>query len=523
MKRLLSWGVLGILLLGGAAASAETSLSDLNTESLSREISATGMRNPFAPTNMSGEIEIGNLNLEGSLIGAHLKLALVSGYILQEGSLLGAYTVSSIKRGEIRFTDEVQEYTIKMAGYTEPIRKKSGRNYAIEFRQAALRDTLSFLAKAAGYNLIVPEDTQGRVSLSFGDTTILNAMKSILRVNNYSYAMENSIMRVGKPDDFKGGTDLLSVTYPLKFATAKDLEDKIKAFLSDKGTVIAEERSNVLNIKDYDANIDKIRKFLDTIDKKDKQILIEAHIVDATNDFSRSLGVQWGASGTPSNLIIAGGDKTGTITVGSKAATPTHVNLPASSPTGAAMFRIASLPASSFIDVQLTAAEEKGEINIISKPSVITVNNKPAQIRSGVTLYVKSNSDINVGTTGSSSSASTSDIQAIETGIQLDVTPQVTADRLIKLIIEANESEADFSRTVDGIPAILDNTATTTVILADGETAVIGGLLKRKDTLTHKGVPGLSKIPLIGLLFKSKTKQKTNNELMVFITPHILK
>ena len=140
------------------------------------------------------------------------------------------------------------------------------------------------------------------------------------------------------------------------------------------------------------------------------------------------------------------------------------------------------------LEAQLTAAEDKGDIHILSKPSVMTLNNMPAKIRSGSKIYVKSTSSISVGTAGgTSSTGATGGLQEIETGIQLTVTPQISIEDYIKMKIDATESEADFSKTVDGIPSILDNTASTTVLVKDGETTVIGGLYRTKSTKEKRG------------------------------------
>lgn len=504
-------------------AHAADSLSDLALEQFEKGGVATGARNPFAPSDVSGKIDIESLSLEGLLIGKSLKLGLVSGKIVKEGDKIGLYLVKEILPGEIILLTDSEEHHLKVDGYLPSFKQAGGLGFWIEFRNADIRDALKLLSKAEDLNLIVPEDLSGRVNLSFSNISLRNAMRAILKVNSYSYAIENGVMRVGKPDEFLGGTDLLATTFSLKYAKAKDLLDQIKPLLSDKGSVAAEERMNIISVKDYDANIDSVRQLIEKVDAKDQQVSIEAHIIDATSDFSRSLGVQWGASANPTKVLISGGDSTGTIKIGTNTPTPAHVNLGATTPTSAAAFRIGQLPGITNIDLQLSAAEEKGDIRILSKPSVTTINNAPASIKSGLTLYVKSNSDINVGTSGGSSTASSSNLQAIKTGIQLEVTPQITPNDYIKLTIEANESEADFSRTVDGIPSIIDNTASTTVILKDGETAVIGGLIKRKDTLKKRSVPGFSKVPVVGLFFKNKTTAKTQNELMVFITPRILK
>ena len=181
------------------------------------------------------------------------------------------------------------------------------------------------------------------------------------------------------------------------------------------------------------------------------------------------------------------------------------------------------LPGNTALQAQLSAAEANGIIRIISKPNVSTINNLPAKIRSGVKIYVKSTSNISVGTPGAEAEANQPSLQLIETGVQLTVTPQISPESMIKLTIDASESQPNFAQAVDGIPSILDNTATTTVLLHDSETAVIGGLIKTNDSYQKNSVPGLSKIPVLGLFFQNKTKSKTYSELMVFITPKILK
>ena len=512
-----------LFLLICAPLFASDSLSDLSTEQFDKGVVAPGSRNPFAPAEIAGKIDIETLSLEGFLIGDKLKLGLISGKIVQAGGLLGPYTVKDIAPGEIILVNDSEEHHLKMEGYIAPLSKTKGDGFHIEFRNADIKDALKLLSKAEGLNLITPEDLVGRVNLSFTHISIRNVLRSILKVNSYSYAIENGIMRVGKPDEFKGGTDLFATTFTLRYAKAKDLLDQVKPLLSDKGSVAAEDRTNILSVKDYDANVENVREYIAKVDQKDQQVRIEAHIVDASNNFSRALGVQWGVSGTPDRLTISGANSTGSFTVGSNAATPAQVNLGAPNPTSGAAFRIGRLPGGTSIDMQLTAAEEKGDVKIISKPSVTTINNTAATIRSGVTIYAKSTSNISIGAPAAGAGASQPSLQSIKTGIQLDVTPQITPNDYIKLVIQANESEADFSRTVDGIPAILDNVATTTVILKDGETAVIGGLIKSKNSLKKKSVPGFSKIPLFGGLFRSNEKANANNELMVFITPRILK
>ncbi|MBI1909555.1 MAG: secretin and TonB N-terminal domain-containing protein [Deltaproteobacteria bacterium] len=394
--------------------------------------------------------------------------------------------------------------------------------YTVEFRDAGLKEALRLLARAADLNIILPEDLPGKVTVNFKDITLFQAFQSILKVNSLEYAIEEGIYRVGKPDQFAGGADLKTALIPLKYATAKDLVEKIKPLLSDKGIVVSEDRSNSLNIKDRDYVLSNVRNFVALIDKKDAQVLIEGKILDASNNFTRSLGIQWGVNKGEGRTRVGGVAGVGV----SDAGRPLDVNLPATGPSGAPTsgigLVIGQLAKGTNIDAQITASERKGDVRIISRPSVTTVNNMPAKIRSGLKIYVKSTSNINIATSGGSGGGSQNSLQEINTGVELTVTPQISIDDHIKLKIDAVESEADFTKTVDGIPAVIDNNASTTVLLKNGETTVIGGLFRVKSTKTRDAVPFISYVPVVGWLFQGSTKTRTNSELMIFITPKIL-
>jgi len=175
-------------------------------------------------------------------------------------------------------------------------------------------------------------------------------------------------------------------------------------------------------------------------------------------------------------------------------------------------------------DIQLSAAEQEGLVDILARPSIATMDNEAASIRSGTKFYIKTSGDVNIGSGGSGTSTSSSgtNLQEIETGIELKVTPQISVNDFIKLAINATESEADFTKAIDGVPAVIDNTAETNIMLKDGETTIIGGLFRVRDAQTVKGIPGLMKIPLLGSLFKSKSKAREKSELLIFITPKII-
>jgi type IV pilus assembly protein PilQ len=194
--------------------------------------------------------------------------------------------------------------------------------------------------------------------------------------------------------------------------------------------------------------------------------------------------------------------------------------LPATNPTSGIGLLIGTLAGGTNIDVQLTAAEQKGDAHIIAEPSIVTSNGVPAKIRSGETLLIKTTGDLNIGAAGVSGDTG---LHQIDTGVMLTVTPQISGGNYVKLKINAETSQPDFSRMVDNIPVIIDNTASTEVLVLDGQTTIIGGLSKFTGSDTERRVPFLSKIPILGNLFKSRQKSKRNTELMIFIRPIILR
>lgn len=389
--------------------------------------------------------------------------------------------------------------------------------YTVVLRDSELKEALRFLARVADLNIIIPEDIIGVVNVAFDDVSIMDAINSIVRANGLDYAVERGVMRVGKTGQFTTtGEDLKTETLRLKFATAADLVDKVKTLLTDRGSVLADERTNSIVVRERMANIENVKRFIQDIDVRDSQVLIEAKIVEATRDFSRSLGIQWGVNSGANRVNVVGIDAVGT----SDSGRPLNVDLPANAPTSGLGLLIGTLAGGTNIDIQLTAAEQKGDARVISEPSIVTSNGVTAKIRSGETLLIKTTGDLNIGSTTATAG---SGLHQIETGVELGVTPQISGESYVKLKIAAVTSQPDFSREVEGIPVIVDNTASTEVLVINGQTTVIGGLFKFTGSDTIKRVPFFSQIPLLGNAFKSRSKAKRNTELMIFIKPSVLK
>ncbi len=402
-----------------------------------------------------------------------------------------------------------------------------GTHYDVSFRNGSLREVLQFLSWIAEINIMIPEGVEGVVNVHFRDITIGDSLNSIIKANQLEYTLEGSVIRIGKEEQFKDtGEDLKAETIRLRFATASDMAGKVKTMLTSRGSVISDQRTNSIVVREYPGNIDNVRRFIKDIDIKDAQVLIEAKLLEATRSFSRDLGLQWGVnSGSATSKFRVGGvNAVGTSDSGQNL----NTNLFGGTPTSGLL--IGSLVRGANIDVQILAAEQRGDVYVISDPSIVTSNGQAANIRSGATLLIQGSGDVNIGsggttggTTSGSTGTSTGGIVEKETGVELTVTPQITVDDFIKLQIKTTTSTPDFSRAVQGIPIIVDNVATTTVLVKDGETTVIGGLSRFTDNLGKQRVPFFSRIPVLGNLFRSRSRNKENTEMMVFIKPTVIR
>ncbi len=402
----------------------------------------------------------------------------------------------------------------------------SPERYDITFRQTSLREALQFLAWVAEVNIMIPEGLEGVVNANFNDLSVGAALNTIIRANALEYTIEGDVMRIGKEEAFKAsGEDLKTHTFRLRFAPAKNMAAQVQKLLSGRGAVIADARTNSIIVRELPSNIDNVKRFVANVDLKDTQVLIESKILEATRAFGRSLGIQWGVTrGAAGDKVTMAGFSSSTSGSSSSSqlnGRDMNVNLPATSPTSGLL--LGMLFGSTNIDMQILAAEKRGDAYIISDPSIVTSNGNKAKIRSGATLLIQGGGDINIGSGSESTSGGGSGLQEIETGIELTVTPQITMGDFVKLDIEAITSQPDFARAIQGIPVIIDNTATTQVLVKNGETTVIGGLSRYSDSTQKQRVPLLHRIPLFGNLFKSKDRTMENGELMVFIKPSIIR
>jgi type IV pilus assembly protein PilQ len=314
---------------------------------------------------------------------------------------------------------------------------------------------------------------------------------------------------------------------PVKFAEAKQLQENMQKFLTpDKtnkaiGSVLVDQHTNSLIVNALPRDMNSILMVLEKLDKPTPQVLIEAYIVEANKDVARDLGVQWGGA-----YQLSGGDKRGFVT-GRDRSTGTTTNQNLGSSVDPFTGNVVDLPveaaaATSFgflyqnigkmlLTAQLTALQDQGKLTILSSPSITTLDNQTALIESGQDIPFQTVEDGEVN------------IEYKKAVLSLNVTPHVIDDQTLKLAVKVAKDEVDFSRQVLGNPTINTKRAETNVIQIDGQTLVIGGLNKETNTDNRLGTPGLLDVPILGWLFKRESKSNAKEDLLIFITPTILR
>ncbi len=406
-------------------------------------------------------------------------------------------------------------------GFTQT---KQNKRYTIEIQDAPIQHVVRMLTMIDGQNVVMPDKMEGLVTASFNSISLQDALEAILETHGLGAVSKNKVIRIATKEALEElGEDLETTTFRLKYAKAKDVGGQVEALVSERGSVMIDDRINALTVRDTLPYLQDVQTLITNIDKLDKQVLIEAKIVEASVDYVRSLGVQWGFTDTAGEFQVAGLNAVGAADSGRTLNLNTSATgLGGANPTSGVALGLGPFGDTLF-DTQLSLAEEKGDLSILSRPSIVTVNNQPATIHSGVKFFVKTSGDLTISASSSGSSTGTSNLQQIDAGITMIVTPQVTVDGKISLAIDVTESQPDFANTVDGIPSIIDNTAATTVFLNNGATTVIGGLFQLQKTKTKRGLPVLHRIPIFGALFGSTRRGTTKKELLVFITPSIVK
>ena len=433
-------------------------------------------------------------------------------------------------------------------------REYSGERLTLNFQDIETRAVLQLLADTSGLNIVVSDTVQGNVTLRLQNVPWDQALDILMTTKGLDMRRNGSVIIVAPAEEIAAREQAelealleLQTLEPLRsefiqvnYAKAADLADLIAGsgqnpLISDRGSVAIDERTNTLLVQDVPGRLEDIRRLVATLDIPVRQVLIESRIVIVNDDYSRDLGVRLGATIVKDNssdgLVSITGNGTGSdVIVGSgldnlvNTGTPFpvtvppidqrfNVNLPIANPAG--QFALAILDSDYLVDLELTAIQAEGNGQIISTPRVITANQKEARIEQGVEIPYQESSSSGATTT-----------QFKEAVLSLLVTPQVTPDdRIIMDLLVTKDSVGELVSSATGglVPSIDTRSVVTQVLVNDGETVVLGGIYETEIRETTNKVPVLGDIPGLGYLFRSKAMVNNKAELLIFVTPKILR
>jgi type IV pilus assembly protein PilQ len=424
-----------------------------------------------------------------------------------------------------------------------PIDQKlyTGQKLSFDFKDADIKNIFRLLAEVSGLNIIVTNDVNRRVTLRLVEVPWDQAMDLLISTNGLGKEQIGNVVRISTAGALKAERDALvaakkseenleplhTVYFNVNYAKVRDLEPKVKAVLSKRPDVslVIDERSNTLMIRDVRHAIEDAKVLVARLDTRTPQVLIESNLIETTPTFARALGVrfQFGVGGTTiSNAAGAGGGSSPYT-----ASTPLFPSLPTGLGGTVSVIQNA-LGGLRNVSAALEAAENEGNVRIISRPSVVTLNNVASTIRSERILRIALPASTNIASgSGSSAAGAAVATERVPVGIILTVTPQVSSDGFVLMNINVKSSSIAPNATVgSGTSGVipfdeLNREATANVLVRDGETIVLGGILKDSGSTSESGLPYLKDIPVFGWLFKGVRQQKDFEELMVFITPRI--
>jgi type IV pilus assembly protein PilQ len=432
-------------------------------------------------------------------------------------------------------------------------RNYTGQPIDVDYQGADLREVLRQLATIGGINLVIDPSvpTNGHVDLTLRQVPWDQVLDVVIKTNQLKWETVGNVVRVVTSEvqqkeleadrleqatraDKAAKDSLKAESFALNYAKGMD----IQKFIVANGTLPAnlgkytsasfDERTNTLIVTGPPAAIEYLRPLIHDLDKPQMQVEIDARIVETTRESARALGIQWGASaqmtptlGNTTNLAFPSSVKAGGVaqtgngsqaTVGSS---PAVVNLPATStlaPTASGVgLSLGAVNGAFNLDVALTALQHKGNTKILSEPKVTTQNNVTAEVTQGTTVPFQAESN------------NTVTVQFKDAALKLNVTPHITGQNSVVLDVQLENATPDFGHTVGGNPSINTQKASTTVMVSDGVTTVIGGVMVNKESYSNDQTPGLGNIPLLGWLFKRSDADRQDDEILIFITPRIIR
>lgn len=417
-------------------------------------------------------------------------------------------------------------------------RDYKGQPISLNFQDIPIRTVLQIIADHNGFNLVTSDSVAGNVTLRLDGIPWDQALDVVLRVKGLDRRMEGSILMVAPTEELAARearelearqqveqleplfSDFLQINYAKAADLAGLLSNKEATLLSARGSVVVDERTNTILIKDTARNIESVRRLIERLDIPVRQVLIESRIVTVNDNVTDELGIRWGFSDQQSS---SGGNRgvsgnaagANAISTGNMPALDDrwNVNLPVSNPAGSIAFHVARLADGTLLDLELSALEQENKGEVIASPRITTSNQKEARIEQGVEIpYVQA----------ASSGATT--VEFKKAVLSLTVTPQITPDNkiILDLVITQN-TRGETVQTPTGPATAIDTQQIMTQVLADnGETIVLGGIYQQQIVSTVSKIPLLGDIPYLGVMFRNKRELNEKSELLIFVTPRIL-
>ena len=421
--------------------------------------------------------------------------------------------------------------------------KYTGEPISVNLKDVDLKDFFRLIHEISGLNVVLDPAVHGNLTIVLDDVPWDQALDIVLKNNDLSRQLEGNVLRIATVDTLKReaenrrgqieaealAVDKVTITRFLSYAHSKDVVPTLKKFLSQRGDIVSDDRTNALVISDIPAVLPQLDRLIQQMDRKTQEVEIEARVVAATRSFARDIGTQlgfgWGngptaiggvqgVGTTPTTVgnglvpnplyILTGGGSTNGSQI------PLFSNLGSNSPTSG--FQFVNATNNMRIDFLLTMAESRGLLKILSRPRVVTQNNIQAIVKQGVRIPIVTLAQLGGPPT----------VSYVDAFLRLTVTPQITSEGTIFLNVDVENTTPDFGRTIQGNPTLITQQATTQVLVTDGGTVVIGGVIQTSNSLNVAQVPLLGDIPYLGNLFKRRTVSTSNQELIFFITPRII-
>src|SRR3984957_5434001 len=422
--------------------------------------------------------------------------------------------------------------------------KYTGEPISVNLKDVDLKDFFRLIHEISGLNVVLDPNVHGTLTVVLDDVPWDQALDIVLKNNDLARELEGNVLRIATVDTLKHEADgrraqiesealaveKVSITRFLSYAKAKDVIITVKKFLSQRGDVVADDRTNAVIINDIPKVLPTIDRLLTQLDRKTQEVEIEARVVAATRQFARDIGTQlgfgWGnghsaiggnqSVGSSPTTVSIPGQGPGYITVpGSGGSTtgssiPLFSNLASTAPTSGLSFVNAS--SNVRIDAILSLAESRGLLKVLSRPRVVTQNNIVAMVKQGVRVPIVTQAQLGGPPT----------VTYVDAFLRLTVTPQITSENTIFLNVDVENTTPNFGQQVQGNPELITQQATTQVLVTDGGTVVIGGVIQTQNSINISQVPLLGNLPILGNLFKHVVVNTQNQELIFFITPRII-